>query len=142
MQDVRKAKAASAKILDNYLKSQAVANRLKRQTFAIESVAKKGAEGIQNLLNHRHQERDRDLFELPELPAGGQHDPFAGGSLLSDSDSEAGESETEAVLESLGVDTSDIYKLDVDSERFKSLPKHVQYDILHEMREKRKQVRA
>ena len=85
-------------------------------------------------------ERDKDLFELPDLPADGQ--PLSEsltGVLLSDSESDD-LSETEAVLESLGVDTSDIYKLDVESEHFKSLPKHLQYDILHDMREKRKQV--
>ncbi len=120
------------------MKSQAIAQKLKRQTFAIEKISKKGAEGIQNLLSHRHGERDRDLFELPDLPSG-QHgaESLSGGGFLSDSESD---SEAEAILESLGVDTSDIYKLNIESERFKSLPKHLQYDVLEEMREKRKQV--
>ena len=34
------------------------------------------------------------------------------------------------VLSSLGVDTSDIYNLDVKSETFKSLPTNMQYDVL------------
>jgi hypothetical protein len=73
------------------------------------------------------------------LPAGQQGaESLSGGGFLSDSESD---SEAEAILESLGVDTSDIYKLDIESERFKSLPKHLQYDVLEEMREKRKQVR-
>jgi hypothetical protein len=120
-----------------------VAQKLKRQTFAIETVAKRGAEGIQNLLSHRHAERDKDLFELPDLPEGSAHkrSESLAGMLLSDSEEDDDLSETEAILESLGVDTSDIYKLDVESEHFKSLPKHVQYDILYEMREKRKQVK-
>jgi hypothetical protein len=73
------------------------------------------------------------------LPAGQQGaESLSGGGFLSDSESD---SEAEALLESLGVDTSDIYKLNIESERFKSLPKHLQYDVLEEMREKRKQVR-
>ncbi len=72
------------------------------------------------------------------MPAGQQGaESLSGGGFFSDSESD---SEAEAILESLGVDTSDIYKLNIESERFKSLPKHLQYDVLEEMREKRKQV--
>ena len=48
--DSRKAKAASAKILDNYLKSQAISQKLQRESFAIEKISKQGTEGIHNLL--------------------------------------------------------------------------------------------
>ncbi|XP_023346371.1 DNA repair protein complementing XP-G cells homolog [Eurytemora carolleeae] len=56
----RKANAASAKILENYLKSQAIAQKLKRQTYAIEKVAKKGTEGIHNILSETLKTVDKE----------------------------------------------------------------------------------
>ena len=59
---------ASAKILDNYLRRQAVAAQLQRQSMAIGKVLEKGQEGLAEALNQRSKQQDKDLFELPPLP--------------------------------------------------------------------------
>ena len=59
---------ASAKILDNYLRRQAVAGQLQRQSMAIGKVLEKGTDGLVDALNQRSKQQDKDLFELPPLP--------------------------------------------------------------------------
>ena len=75
-------------------------------------------------------EREKDLFELPDLPEGQNLEVVS---------SDDPDSEAENILQNLGVDTSDIYNLDVHSTKFQSLSQELQYDILSDMREKRKQ---
>ena len=59
---------ASAKILDNYLRRQAVAAQLQRQSMAIGKVLERGHDGLVEALNQRSKQQDKDLFELPPLP--------------------------------------------------------------------------
>merc|ERR1719186_91118 len=130
--DAKKAKQASAKILDNYIRSQAVAQQLQRQTMAVEKVVKQGSDGISSLLHNRIAKKGKDLFELPELPE--DADAFV------ESSEESSDSETEGILRRLGLDeVSDVHQVDVTSEKFSSLPKNVQYDVLTELKDKRKQ---
>ena len=51
--DTRRARAANAKILDNYLKRQAVAQQLARQTQQIDKVSRNQNEGF-TLNKHNH----------------------------------------------------------------------------------------
>lgn len=130
--DAKKAKQASAKILDNYLKSQAIAQQLKRQTLAVDKVVKQGSEGISSLLHSRIAKKEKDLFELPELPKDAE--------VFVESSEESSDSETEGILRRLGLDeVSDVHQVDVTSDKFSSLPKTVQYDLLTELKDKRKQ---
>merc|ERR1719319_1352440 len=130
--DVKKAKQASAKILDNYLRSQSIVQQLKRQTLAVEKVVKQGSEGISSLLHNRIAKKEKDLFELPDLPKDAE--------VFVASSEESSDSETEGILRRLGLDeVSDVHQVDVTSDKFSSLPKAVQYDLLTELKEKRKQ---
>ena len=50
----KKSRLASAKILDNYVRSQAVAEQLKLQTHAVNKVLAKGQEGLQQVIHNRY----------------------------------------------------------------------------------------
>jgi len=58
---------ASAKILDNYIRTQAVASQLKRQTLAIDKVLQKGQEGLLDAIHQRNKQEEKDLFQLPPM---------------------------------------------------------------------------
>lgn len=127
----KKARVASAKILDNYVRSQVVAGQLQQQTHAINKVLSKGPEGLQEVLNNRTQKRDKDLFELPPMP-----DDHA--AILVDSDSDSSDEEfKDDLLRQLNAE--DIHSMDVSSPQFAALPKEMQYEVLHELTERRKQ---
>lgn len=123
----KKAKLTSAKILDNYVRSQAVAHQLKQQTHAINKVLARGQEGIQDVLGQRTKKLEKDLFELPPS----QEDDDA----LEDSDDN--EEYREDLLRQLNV--TDIHQMDVKSKEFLDLPKEIQYELLSELTERRKQ---
>jgi hypothetical protein len=53
---------ASAKILDNYIRSQAVASQLQRQSLAIGKVLERGQEGLAEALNQRSKQQVGSKF--------------------------------------------------------------------------------
>ena len=74
--------------------------------------------------------KEKDIFELPEMPE--------------DTDltveSSSSDSETDLILESVGLrDVEDVYQVDVESEQFLSLPANLQYEVLTDLKGKRKQ---
>ena len=74
--------------------------------------------------------RDKDIFELPELPE--ETDLTV--------ESSSSDSETDMILESVGMkDVEDVYQVDVESEQFLSLPANLQYEVLSDLKGKRKQ---
>ena len=74
--------------------------------------------------------REKDIFELPELPA------EANVSI----ESSSSDSETDLILESAGMrDVEDVYQVDVESQAFLSLPANLQYEVLSDLKGKRKQ---
>ena len=124
----KKARTASAKILDNYVRSQAVASQLKQQTHAVNKILAKGQGGLHEVLASRAQKRDKDLFELPPLP-----DP----EILEDLESDNEDDDyKEDLLSQMNLT---IHNLDVSSQSFKALPKEMQYEVLSELNERRKQ---
>jgi len=126
----RAAKVASQKILGNYLQRQAVAQRLQRQTMAMESVARVGTEGIHQLIRGSGK-REKDLFELPDIPKTENDETV---------DISSSDSETDIILENVGLrNVSDVYQVDVTSSKFTSLPTNLQYEVLNELKGKRKQ---
>ena len=125
----KKAKVASRKILDNYVRSQAVQAHLKQQTHAINKVLSKGQEGLQSVLHNRAKKQEKDLFELPPAPESETLDTIS-------SDSEEDEFRDD-LLRQLNV--SDIHHMDVTSSQFKSLPKELQYEVLSDLTERRKE---
>ena len=129
--DSKAAKVASQKILGNYLQQrQVVAQRLHWQTQAMESVARVGTEGLHQLIRGGGK-REKDLFELPDIPKPENEDSID----ISSSDSETG-----AILENVGLrNVSDVYQVDVTSFRFTSLPTNLQYEVLNDLKGKRKQ---
>ena len=129
--DSKAAKVASQKILGNYLQRQAVAQRLQRQTQAMENVAKIGTEGLHQLMRNGGR-REKDLFELPEIPKSENEESI---DIMTSSDSE-----TDTILENVGLkNVSDVYEVDVTSSRFTSLPTNLQYEVLNDLKGKRKQ---
>lgn len=129
--DSKAAKVASQKILGNYLQRQAVAQRLQRQTQAMENVAKIGTEGLHQLIRNGGR-REKDLFELPEIPKSENEESI---DIMTSSDSE-----TDTILENVGLkNVSDVYEVDVTSSRFTSLPTNLQYEVLNDLKGKRKQ---
>ena len=60
-----KSEAARVKLLENYVRRQAVASKLKRQTHAVDNVLKGGQAGLSKILNDRSINQEKDLFELP-----------------------------------------------------------------------------
>lgn len=128
--DSKAAKVASQKILGNYLQRQAVAQRLQRQTQALENVAKVGTEGLHQLIRSGTR-REKDLFELPDIPKSENEESL---------DVSSSDSETDTILENVGLkNVSDVYDVDVTSNRFTSLPTSLQYEVLNELKGKRKQ---
>ena len=80
-----------------------------------------------------HGSRDKDIFELPEIPPQDEEDII----ISSDDDSD---SETDMILEQVGLkNVHDVYQVDVDSEQFVNLPKNIQYEVLNELKGKKKQ---
>ena len=74
--------------------------------------------------------REKDIFELPELPA--ETDMTV--------ESSSSDSETDLILESAGMrDVEDVYQVDVESQEFLSLPANLQYEVLSDLKGKRKQ---
>jgi len=129
--DSKAAKVASQKILGNYLQRQAVAQRLQRQTQAMENVARIGTEGLHQLIRSGGR-REKDLFELPDIPKSENDESIE---IMSSSDSE-----TDTILENIGLkNVSDVYEVDVTSSRFSSLPTNLQYEVLNDLKGKRKQ---
>ena len=77
----------------------------------------------------RSKQLEKDLFELPELKKDEDDDPFS-----------SGDSDREDLLAELNIDNStDIHNVDVEAHKFKGLPKTKQYEVLMELRERRKQ---
>jgi DNA excision repair protein ERCC-5 len=75
--------------------------------------------------------REKDLFELPDIPKTENEDSID----ISSSDSETG-----AILENVGLrNVSDVYQVDVTSSRFTSLPTNVQYEVLNDLKGKKRQ---
>lgn len=76
----------------------------------------------------RSKELEKDLFELPDLKKEEDDDAFS-----SDSD-------REDILAALDIDNrTDIHNVDVEGGKFKVLPRNKQYEVLLELRERRKQ---
>ena len=74
--------------------------------------------------------RDKDIFELPDLPE--QNEMTV--------ESSSSDSETEMILERVGLrDVEDVYQVDVESDKFLSLPSNLQYEVLNDLKGKRKQ---
>ena len=79
-----------------------------------------------------HAGKEKDLFELPEMPVNEEEDK--------QESSEDSDSETDMILESVGLkNVHDVYQVDVESPEFASLPKHVQYEVLNDLKGKKKQ---
>ena len=118
-------------IVDNsrfsYVRSQAIASQLKQQTHAVNKILAKGQEGLHDVLSSRAQKKDKDLFELPPIP-----EPENIDEIDSDDDQEF----REDLIASFG---TDIHHMNVKSQAFKSLPKEIQYEVLSELNERRKQ---
>ena len=75
--------------------------------------------------------RDKDIFELPEMP------PQDEDIIISSEDSD---SETDLILEKVGLkNVHDVYQVDVESQEFVNLPKNVQYEVLNDLKGKKKQ---
>ena len=128
--DNKAARVASQKILGNYLQRQAVAQRLKRQTQALENAARVGTEGLHQLIKGGGR-RERDMFELPDIPKTENEESI---------DISSSESETDTILEKAGMrNVSDVYQVDVTSSKFTSLPTSLQYEVLNDLKGKRKQ---
>ena len=125
----KKARTASVKILDNYIRTQAVQAHLKQQTHAINKVLSKGQEGLHNVLHNRTKKQEKDLFELPPI----NPENFEANTSDDDSDDEY----RQDIFDQLNV--TDIHHMDVTSSEFKSLPKDIQYELLTELTERRKE---
>ena len=79
-----------------------------------------------------HGCRDKDIFELPEMPPKEEEDV-----IISSDDSD---SETDLILEQVGLkNVHDVYQVDVESEQFVNLPKNIQYEVLNDLKGKKKQ---
>ena len=102
----------------------------------MEKAVSGGVEGLAKELSRRvggagRGQEQRDIFELPALPPGSQE--------VEDSSSDSGE-EAGRVLEMAGMgEVEDVYQVDVKSRQFLSLPKELQYQVLNDLKGKRKQ---
>jgi DNA excision repair protein ERCC-5 len=125
---VKGATKNTAKILDNLLRSHTVARKLQRQSEMLDKAA---SQGIKAVLADRTRtaSKEKDLFELPAL----QDDQDA------DSDSDR-EGVSDEILQRLNIDhRTDIHQVDLEGDAFKALPTEQQYEVLMELRERRKQ---
>ena len=125
----KKADKTRSKIVENYLKQQIVAKQLQRQTQQVSKALEGGQEGLANLLSHRkgNSAAEKDLFELPTPK-------------VKDEDDISDEEERDDVLGRLDIDHStDIHAVDLGSSGFKTLTSSQKYEVLLELREKRKQ---
>ena len=128
----KKADKARNKIVENYLKQQIVAKQLQRQTQQVSKALEGGQAGLANLLSHRkgNAAAEKDLFELPAPLDRDEGD-------LSE---EEEEEERDDVLGRLDIDHStDIHAVDLGSSDFETLTSSQKYEVLLELREKRKQ---
>ena len=101
-------------------------------TQAMESVARVGTEGLHQLIRGGGR-REKDLSELPYIPKPENEDSI---------DISSSDSETDTILEKVGLrNVSDVYQVDVSvtSSRFTSLPTNLQYEVLNDLKGKRKQ---
>ena len=126
-----KADKAKIKIVENYLKQQLVANQLQRQTQRVQKALEGGQAGLAHLLSNRKgtaaAAAEKDIFELPAP-------------LKHEEDDSSDEEEREDVLGRLDIDHStDIHAVDLGSSAFKTLSSSQKYEVLLELREKRKQ---
>ena len=95
------------------MRSQAVAEHLKQQTHALNKVLAKGQDGLHQVLHGRVQQKEKDLFELPPLPA---QDPNQS-NLAFDSDSGSDQEDfKEDLLRQLNA--TDIHHMDVSRKVF------------------------
>lgn len=127
----KKADKARNKIVENYLKQQIVAKQLQRQTQQVSKALEGGQAGLANLLSHRkgNAAAEKDLFELPAPLDRDEGDL-----------SEEEEEERDDVLGRLDIDHStDIHAVDLGSSDFETLTSSQKYEVLLELREKRKQ---
>ena len=101
------------------------------QTQAMESVARVGTEGMHQLIRGGGK-REKDLFELPDIPKSENEDSI---------DISSSDGETDAILENVGLRnvSDDVYQVDVTSSRFTSLTTNLQYEVLNGLKVKRKQ---
>ena len=101
----------------------------------MEKAVSGGVEGLAKELSRRvggagRGQEQRDIFELPALP---------GGREVEESSSDSGE-EAGRVLEMAGMgEVEDVYQVDVKSRQFLALPRELQYQVLNELKGKRKQ---
>eukprot|EP00095_Tigriopus_kingsejongensis_P003704 maker-scaffold382_size189932-snap-gene-0.25 protein:Tk03704 transcript:maker-scaffold382_size189932-snap-gene-0.25-mRNA-1 annotation:"dna repair protein complementing xp-g cells-like protein" len=125
----RQSDASRAKLIDNFLRSQVVAQQLQRQSQVVDRVAERGQEELASLLSQRsHPKKERDLFELPAMVQT-EEDAWS-----------SSDSEKEDIMAKLDIHNhTDIHQIDVNSPKFQALPKHRQVEVLMELREKRKQ---
>ena len=134
----KKNDALRAKILDNFIKRNAVASQLQRQTFALNKTLNGGQEGLARMIQKRAGKLDtgidqKDLFELPPIPSQG----FGLGTSSQESSSDEEDDWKTAALAQL--DVSDIHSLDLSSKHFQSLPTEIQFELLADIKERRKQ---
>ena len=135
---MQKSDSVRAKILDNFIKRNAVATQLQRQTFAVNKTLDSGKEGLLQLIQQRRgvkkaSSEQKDIFELPPLP---EHNVGLGASSQEDSSEDEDDWKADALAH---FDVSDIHSLDVTSQRFQSLPTEMQFELLAELKERRKQ---
>lgn len=135
---MQKSDSVRAKILDNFIKRNAVATQLQRQTFAVNKTLDSGKEGLLQLIQQRRgvkksSTEQKDLFELPPLP---ENNVGLGASSQEDSSEDEDDWKADALAH---FDVSDIHSLDVTSQRFQSLPTEMQFELLAELKERRKQ---
>ena len=134
---IKKSDAVRAKILNNFMKRNAVASQLQRQTFAVTKALEQGQEGLMQMIQQRAGNiktgsEQRDLFELPPLPQQG----FGLGATSQDDSSDDEDDWKAAAMGQL--DVTDIHSIDLSSQHFKSLPTEIQFELLADLKEKRK----
>ena len=125
----KKADKTRSKIVENYVKQQIVAKQLQRQTEQVSKALEGGQAGLAHLLSDRKggSTAEKDLFELP-IPRNLDEDDFSD------------DGERYDVLGRLDIDHStDIHAVDLGSSDFKTLSATQKYEVLLELREKRKQ---
>ena len=135
---LEKSDAARAKILENFIKRNAVASQLQRQTFAVNKTLDNGKEGLIQLIQQRRglgksSSEPKDIFDLPPLP---ENNVGLGASSQDYSSDDEDDWKVDAMAQ---FDVSDIHSLDVTSQQFQSLPTEIQFELLAELKERRKQ---
>uniref|UniRef100_A0A0K2UF46 Excision repair crosscomplementing rodent repair deficiency, complementation group 5 [Columba livia] n=1 Tax=Lepeophtheirus salmonis TaxID=72036 RepID=A0A0K2UF46_LEPSM len=105
-------------------------------TITMQKALKHGQKGLSSLLSRRtgsnQNPNEKDLFELPPVPS------RSGISENEDSDIDEEILNCKFKKSSSSIIVDDIHDVDIKSSYFQSLPKDEQYNILFEMKEKRK----